>query len=370
MMTQLGFALRDIWRKPIVFVFFAIQLSVPLLFSCLYLDFTLEAMRYIRNVKEVSNHNVVFFSPYLGTMNQWRISQGAKELLVATLDESRRGYSVVESVKLRNYPNLNIVIGLGAFGEVFQLDNYSKDHSKPLLLIGHEVDALQVGSTVKFGGRNVADLTVMSRLPQGASYLKTGALKSLDNSLLILAEAKSMMGYFFNDWEYGTQIVHNTCLMGPTGEELTNYVSFMLKETGVALNPKDLTAYAKQHYEGNFYGSLYFLIFFGITMVFVVVGIVTNMIQLLDSRMTEYAIHLLSGARMWHLFSRIVIYLILLVSPPVIIVSSFLFSMYRVPLSRLIGVVPPLICFVLLLAGFPLVKLHNTDIFSHLRSDD
>jgi len=370
MMTQLWFALRDIWRKPIVFVFFAIQLSIPLLFSWVSLDYALDAMRYIRHVNQVASKNVVFFSPHLGAMNQWHISQGAKELLVATLDESRRGYSVVESVRLRNYPNLNIVIGLGAFGEVFQLDSGSKDHSKPLLLIGHKVDALQVGSTVEFGERNVAELTVMGRLPQGASYIKTGALESLDNSMLILAEAQSIMGYFFNDWEYGTEIVHNTCLLNPTGEELINYVSLMSKETGMALNPRDLSGYAKQHFGGNFYGSLYFLIFFGIAMLFVIVGIVTNMLQLLDSRMTEYAIHLLSGASMWHLFSRIVIYLFLLVGPPVMLVAWFIFSMYSVPLSRLIGVVPPLICFVLLLASIPLIKLQQTDIFARLRSDD
>ncbi|KAF0197940.1 MAG: hypothetical protein FD169_3 [Bacillota bacterium] len=370
MMTQLAFALKDIWRKPIVFVFFAIQLTVPIFFCCLSLIQVVDSVQYIRHVNQVSDYKVVFFSPQIGTMRQWRISQGAKELLVATLDEARRGYSVVETVKLRDYPNLNIVIGLGAFVEVFQLRNDSKESSKPLVLIGHDVDALQVGSTVEFGRRNTTDLTVSSRLPQGASYVMPGGLKSLDKSLIILTEAESMMDYFFNDWEYGVQIVTNTCLISPTGTEMSEFVTRMRNETGMALNPIDLGAYAEQHYQGNFYGVLYLLVFFGITMVYVVVGIVTNTIQLLDSRMTEYAIHLLSGARMWHLCSRIVIYLLLLVSLPILAVSWLLFLMFRIPLPRLIGVVPPLVLFVILLASFPLVRLYNTDIVSHLRSDD
>jgi len=94
----------------------------------------------------------------------------------------------------------------------------------------------------------------------------------------------------------------------------------------------DLVRPQRRYWPGNFYGGLYFLVFFGITLVFIAVGIVTNTLQLLDSRMAEYAIHLLSGAKMSHLYSRVVIYLLLLVSLPVIIVSAYVSLIFRVPL--------------------------------------
>ncbi|MBS4054379.1 MAG: hypothetical protein KGZ64_06370 [Thermaerobacter sp.] len=370
MLTQLAFALRDIRRNPIVYFFFVVQLLVPIFFVSVTLTFMADSIRYIRRVHQVSDHEVVFFSPSIGAVQQWRFSRDAAALLVEVLDEDRRGYSYIENIALREHPNLNFVVGMGQFGEFFQLGSATREATQPLVLIGHNVNALEIGSPVRFG-RSTTPLRVSDRLPPSSSFIARGALKSLDSSVLILAEAEEMMGYFFYDFEYWVEIAKNTCLIDPTGSELRTFVTRMLDESGMALNPLDLGTYAAHHHAGNFYGILYFLVFFGITLAFVVVGIVTNTLQLVDSRMAEYAIHLLSGAKMSHLYSRVVIYLLLLVSLPVIIVSAYVFPLFRVPLyTGLIGVAPLIVCGVALLSSIPLLKLRSTDIVLHLRSDD
>ena len=360
MLTQFAFAMRDIRRNPIVYFFFVVQLLVPIFFVSIALTFMVDSIRYLRRVHQVADHEVVFFSPSIGAMPQWRFSRGAATLLVEVLDKYRRGYSYIENIGLREHPNLNFVVGMGNFGEFFQLGSTAREATQPLVLIGHNVNTLQIGNPVQFG-RSTTLLRVSDRLPPNSSFIAGGALKSLDSSVLILTKAKAMMGYFFYDFEHWAEIAKNTCLLNPTGSELRTFVTRMLDESGMALNPLDLGTYAAHHHAGNFYGGLYFLVFFGITLVFIAVGIVANTLQLLDSRMAEYAIHLLSGAKMSHLYSSVVIYLLLLVSLPVIIVSAYVSLIFRVPpYTGLIRVAPLVVCVVALLSSIPLLKLRST----------
>ncbi|MBT9158576.1 MAG: hypothetical protein DDT36_01593 [Firmicutes bacterium] len=368
MITQLVFAFRDIWRKPVIFGFFAIQLVVALFFGFVSLDQVRTSVQHTTVARGLADSRLVFFSPNIATLPQRRLTP--TELMVTTLDESQRAYSVVTSVKLQDYPSLNVVVGLGAFAETFRLAGDLSAIPKPIAFVGHDVDVVQVGGVVEFGERNTENIAVRSRLPRGASYILRGTPTNLDDSLVILVDAKSVLGYFFNSWQHFDEIMVNMCLVDPTGAELAQFVSRILNDAGVALNPIDLNAHSRQVHDGNFYGALFFLVFFGITMVYTLVGIVVNMLQLIDSHLSEYAIHLLSGARMWHLYARVFIYVFVLVSPPVMLVSWFFLLMHQMPMYGLVGVVPPLICLILLLAGFPILKLYKTDLFAHLRSDD
>lgn len=370
MLTQLLFAGKDIWRKPVVFVFFVIQLVVSTFFGFLSLDQAATFARNIKSVGNVTNSHIVFFSPTLETLIQRRITQGGNDLLVNTLDGGLRAYSTVLSARLQDHPKLDLVVGLGEFADVFQLEGSISDLVKPVVLVGHNVVHLQVGDTVRFGELNTASLTVGRRLPQGASYILRATPTSLDDSVVILTDVESMLTHYYRGFQHFDEILVNLSLINPTGSEMSQFVASVLREVGVAVNPMDLNTYSRQRQGDAFYGALFFLAFFGITLAYVLVGIVANILMLLESHMSEYAIHLLSGAQMRHLYSRVVIYIALLVVPPLLLVSMLLLLMHQTPLVRIISVIPPAIVLVIVLAGIPVLRLRKADLSAYLRSDD
>jgi len=369
MMTQLAFALRDIRRRPVVFVFFAIQLVVVLLFLPIMAQTAIISSRNIRIAENMADNRMVFFSQTLGTFVHRSLTPDGARWLSSTLDESLRAYSVVTSIKLREHPDLAVVVGVGAFAELLPLKDHASMPAGPVALIGNDVGSLQVGDHVSFGERNRVDILVHNRLPRGAHFIASGIPQVLDNSLLILTSAESMLGFFYLGYLHFDEILVNTSLVRPSGADLLYFVTGVREMTGVALYPIELNDYSQQHHGGAFYGALFFLIFFAIAMAYVLVGIVANIVLLLENHMSEYAIHLLSGASLGHLYARVFIYITLLVGPPFLLASIFPRPMYQAPWVQLLSTIALLGGLIAIIAVVPIIKLRNSDIFLHLRGD-
>lgn len=369
MMTQFAFALRDVRRRPVVFVFFAIQLVVVLLFLPIVAQSAITSSRHIRIAESMADNRMVFFSQTLGTFVRRSVTPDGARWLSSALDENLRAYSVVSSIKLREHPDLAVVVGVGAFSELLQLKGHDSMPAGPVALIGNNVGSLRVGDYVSFGERNTKDILVHHRLPRGANYIARGTPQTLDNSLVILTSAESIMGFFYVGYHHFDEILVNTSLIRPSGADLLYFVSGVREMTGVALHPIELNDYSQQHHGGAFYGAVFFLVFFAITSAYVLVGIVVNIVLLLENHMSEYAIHLLSGARLWHLYARVFIYITLLVGPPLLLASILLRSMYQAPWAQLFGAIPLLGGLVSIIAVVPIIKLRKSDIFLHLRGD-
>jgi len=368
-MTQLAFAIRDIRRRPVVFVFFAIQLVVVLLFLPIMAQSTIISSRNIRIAQSMADNRMVFFSQTLGTFVRRSVTPDGGRWLSSALDENLSAYSVVSSIKLRQHPDLAVVVGVGSFSELLQIKDHDSMPAGPIALIGYDVSTLRVGDRVSFGERNTEDILVHQRLPRGAHYIKRGTPQLLDNSLVVLTSAESVLGFFFVGYHHFDEILVNTSLVRPSGADLLYFVSGVREMTGVALHPIDLNDYSQQHHGGAFYGALFFLIFFAITSAYVLVGIVANIVLLLENHMSEYAIHLLSGASLWHLYARVFIYITLLVGPPLFLASILLRYMYQAPWAQLFSVIPLLGGLVAIIAVVPIIKLRQSDIFLHLRGD-
>lgn len=365
MRNQCSFALKDIWRRPVLFSFFALQLIVALLFVSFLFEQLAFLSLYISNVDKVAAHNLTFFRPHSQTHSA--ISQEAQDSLKEIFDVNQSGYSLIESISLSGLSDIDIVVAVGAFAEVYSIDHIVSDSDQEIVvLIGNQVKSLDLGDTIDFGQTRTTSLEVNARLPAGAAYVKTGSVNSLDDSILILADMETMGNYYYK--HYITDIVFNSVLVNPTRDELVNFVTTM--QGNFVLNPVNLITYAQQRHKQLYNDSLIFLLFFLVTLGFVILGIIANILQLINRNIREYAIHLLHGATLQHLYSRLVIYVCLLVSPPLLI-SSYLLSVLRpvAPLSLSVLLLL-ILSFTFLIACVPIVKLSKTDVPSYLRSDD
>ncbi|MTI94105.1 MAG: hypothetical protein FH749_01250 [Firmicutes bacterium] len=367
MKTQFRFALRDIWKRPVIFIFFALQLIVSIALFSYYYNTIQYGSEYVFAAGKLSDHNLTYFSPDFDSGAQRSATPQAQEMLIEILDLQRSGYSMIQSIGLDSYPDMDIVVGLGAFADVYDINFESSSNQGPIVLAGSRLEGLTVGDTIEFGLRERETLTVSSRLPSGSNYITFGQVKSLDDSLLILADTGSIVDFYFRGYDLWQEIIVNITLINPGGAELAEFIIAMREESNFILHPVKQQSYGEQHFLGIFYGSLLYLIFFGIALIFTGFGITANILQLMSSNMREYAIHLLSGAGMRELYARIIIYIFLLVTPPVII-SPHILPMPAPP-PPLPALVLVSLAFTLLLALVPVIKLSKTDLISYLRSD-
>lgn len=367
MITPWRFAFRDIRKEPLLFAFFAFQMIVATFFLSIYMDRVISLARDIDQVSRFSQHDLTFFSPHLGTVSQRRITERAAELLREIFDLKRAGYSVIETITPEGYPDVKVVAGVGAWEEIFLQDISPPRNQDIAVFVGSRVKSIEVGDGVKFGKTRTVELNVSGRLPEGSVYFQGGSPLSLDHALLFLVDFQCLTETYYPAWYFWDEIIFNTVLVNPSGEELLEFITGIREETGLILNPFDQDYY-HNNYRRFLSGARLSIIFFSVTTVFIFFGLLSNILLLLESNMREYAIHLLHGAGMPQLYSRIAIYVFLLVSIP-LLAARVLNALLPSPLVPLPRLVPLIVFMALLLACIPMVQLKKSDLIFYLRSD-
>ena len=357
-MSQLRFTIRDIWKKPAIFVFFIIQLFL----ATVCLSIPLEQMIYSASSRQLTNYyndlDITFFNPYMETTSGIR---DAFPVLKKILEE-KTGYSTINYMKLSD-PDSEIIIGLGAFADVFGIEGYGGGTS---VLIGNEVVSLDLGDSIELevGLENVArKYKVNGRLPADSVYIPDGAVYSLDNSVVVLTD--DLEPLFLSHFH---ELIFNVALVNTNPQAIHDFVIDIKEATGIVLHPSDCLAAVKRLNQ-LFRDGFIFTSFFVVTLTFVILGVIINILQLMDSNLREHSIHLLIGARMHHLYTRTIAYVLLQISLPIFLsahVITILRPIAPLPLSILALL---LAVFTFLIALVPIMKLSKQDFTLHLRSD-
>jgi hypothetical protein len=360
MKTQIWFSVRDVLKKPGTFIAFTLQLLVSLIFiSLIFVYFTHSGSNF-REIKRHSDLNLIYFQEVSEGGHQLRpeINENLRRYLNAREDKY---YSLV-TLYSDEFTDFEVLVGLGAFTKALNKDIRLKADKDFNVFIGNKVKDYKVGDSISFGKLERKSLTITSRLPANTSYLFRGTSQSLDNSVLILSELDSMYHYYGGFEE--TNIVLGTHLLAPDNAVLLDFV-FIAAENDITLNAVTMNSYSNQIERNHAVSAMFFYL---IASTFTLVGIVVNVLQLIEINKYEYAIHLLYGARIQHLNVRTAFYVFWIVSLPLCIFWCFLVWIgFPLPSPLLILSITIL---TFLLAWVPLLNLKHRDLFSYLRSDE
>lgn len=351
MRRLLKFTLSDFWKnKRITLLLFA-QLILGIFFFLIATD----QFSYFKNkdqeIKKIEKYNITYFSPSFSS--NFTYSEEADKELENLFDVKQNGFSIVESITLAEFPGVKVVVGLGAFEQIYNITPLFGNDSKldtTIIMIGNKVNNIEVGKDITFGFLKQENYKVIGKLPKNKNYIIRTAVKNLDESILILTSKKTMKNLFGN--MYLDEIIGNSCIISPSKSELRNYLS-VINQTKTELTPVNLNSIYEKIYNNSYTDGYILFIFYLLTILFIFISIITNTIQLVYSNMREYSIHLLYGARRRDIFIAIIFYNILIISIPILCdvylineitgksIELFLFAMFAIPvIAILIGYLP------------------------------
>lgn len=364
MNKTLYYVCKDLRTNIPMIVFFIGQLLIVNFYFYFCIAEIISNYDYGNQIKKLRDHNIVEFDVFYGAQPV-SITPDIDILLTDVLDHNGKGYSVLDHIHFDEYEQVQTVIGLGAFGRIFGLTPEKNTIDDPILLIGSNVKNLNVGDKIPVGIVTQEDLVITSRLPEGSSYLKGQRSINLDNSIVLLINYENFKFYY--DYYYIEPIISNIGLANPSNEELYNFISIISKSEYFTLSPKIFNEYSAEVFNINKSNNFFFFVFFLVTILFIFLGIISNISIMIDQKLKEYAINRLYGASLFHLYCRTVLYLIFIVAPPFIL-SYLIINMIEdlIPLSLFLFI---LLISVLLLSILPIRQIKKNDMLHFLRRD-
>lgn len=310
----------------------------------------------IKTMKNIEKYNLVYFQVPFNDRG-FTYSGEIDEMLTELLDLKHAAYSIADSVTLENESKQKVVVGMGAaFAEVFGLAPYIKNNefSHPIALLGADVKHIKVGESIPFGTVKKVNVKVAGRLPPHANYMNRTAVAGLDRSVLILTSKEQMIefyGYYhLKEW------VRNVVLLNPSPSTLIDYVSVFGK-SNFGLTPIQFNTAAFKHYDNIYTFTVRAFLFYLIAILFLLINLVVNVLQLVWRNMREYAIHLLYGARYSQIYIRTILYLFMMITLPLFFSFYQIWSIGMGEWIPFFWVITAIVGVVLFIAAIPIMQI-------------
>ncbi len=298
-----------------VSLFFLFAAARELLFSFHGLD----------AIKKLEANDSIYFQT--GSTSHLNYSQENEDFLQKLMDSEKKAYSILTSVRFEGLENTPVVMGVGAFDEVFNLEKYNKvrtDSTDSTIWIGSKVKSVHVGDVLQYGTVKKEKSIIEGRLPANSTYILREAMMSLDESIVILTSKQKMNE--LHSYYYMDELMRNSVLFDVNSDEIAEYI-LRMNQQGTTLSPISFNQQLHEHYGSLYKNAILLTAFYLITSLFVFVSLTINTIQLIEQNLQEYAVHLLYGARLESIFQRIMVYLLGMIIPPISLALSVLFLM-------------------------------------------
>jgi len=370
-MIQFRFAMNDIKRNVKIVLIVIGFLLITGYFFMLMTTTLLLNLDFVNEVQRIRDENITFFRIYYPSEGSGGITSETQRWLAQALDNNR-AYSFVQSPELSRRLGADVIFAFGIFDEVFDIElEGTKTSSSPFkILFGNKVNGLGEGDLIELDSHINTSIKaeVIGRLPRGASYLTphSSRVNKLNNSIVVLAEYETWSSVYWPD----SQILANMCFVNtPTGY-ITSFVEGIVDSSSLRIIPASFYDYVLEKNIHQIEDTVLFLLFF-LSIIFLIgVGIVANLLLLIDRNLREYAIHRLYGATLTDLYLRTVIYVSTLILPPFAIVYSRLNSLFPFMTSHVdIGFVCVVISIIGIVVIIPFKKLRNQNVALCLRRD-
>jgi hypothetical protein len=299
-------------RKNLVFItIFSSQVIIVALFTFFASIQMAGVIDYKQTTEKLKPFNLVHFKTYYGTDYAIYTPEMNKQLMYL-LDKQQQAYSSIDSIRLPEYPDIPVIIGIGGFGHVYSISDTT--NQLPVAYIGKDVSDIHVGDQVTFGASVRQSLTISHQLKDHLSYMRYQTPVDLDESIIILTTYSQFMeSYGANDLE---QIVTNTVLIDPSSERIKQFIDVMTQSDFFNFSPVYWNFQAPFAYKELLNSSLFFIIFFFITMLFIFMGLIGNLFRMIDQNIRQYAIHRMYGASGIGIASQMLLYVTIVLLIP------------------------------------------------------
>lgn len=249
-----------------------------------------------------------------------QINENINSLLENWMDKNKVAYTSVNSYTIENYPNVNVVIGIGNFNQIFDLGLNIGDNELCVVL-GKNLKEIKIGETIEVGMSKKIECKVSNRLSDTHKYLIGTNVKSLDDSLLILMSKGDYQKLFSN--YYLDEFFFNLGVSQAPNHEIITYLEEM-ENAGFHLLPVSINSLLDKYKNSVIKNDIIFLVFYLVTQFFIICSIIANIVLLQQKNSKEYAIHLLYGAKLRQIYARIICYTSIIVVPPILSTTFFL----------------------------------------------
>jgi hypothetical protein len=374
MITQFSFALKDIRKNIWLIIAFIFQLSLAFLFISLLSNELIKEQQNQQQFKNIYKNQFISFKLYRNQSKNLKVGEELDNLLTKTLDGNKNAYSTITTTlsesTLANGSNLEVVVGLGGFSKLFDIQPKIKGNntSEAIVLMGSKVKNHKIGDDIEIGTFALNPLKVSESLPRGASYVDSNGTHYLDDSIVILTTWKSWKDY--NELDYIEQIIGNIKLVDINEESAAEFAQGISmanqKYDIVPININDI----KENKKDTAKGQSVFLLFFISMIIMICVGVTSSLMQLVDNNLKEYAIHRLYGAELKDIYIRIIIYSTIIIAIPFLPVCFILRSYPPEMLSFIpIIFISIFVLMIITVTVYPILRLKHQDITAFLRRD-
>ena len=367
MINQFKFALKDLNNNISLVIMFMLQLFISLLFILLLSNMLIQEFEANKKFSNLYSESFYSLQSYQTNPIPIALTNDLDEVLSNTLNGDMKSYTVFNTVINVDDKEINIVIGLGGFGKIFNLYPKENNNSDLTVLLGSNVKNLNVGDNINIGTFSSKPITINDNLLKNSCYFDNTGIYNLDNSIVILSSWDVWKKV--NTFDYMENILSNIKFIDVDKE----YVFDFAQNISIINKNYDFTPIDNNYItekKATTKGQTVFLVFFINIVIMICIGLFSNLMQLVDNNLREYSINRLYGSTISYIYLRLVIYISTILIIPFAIMI-FIFKEYPLEMLKYI----PLLFLILIIfitlsiITYPIIKLKGHSIPSFLRRD-
>ena len=290
MMLQIRLALKDIIKNLSSIIFFIIQITIFTIFAIIVLDGLNSSINYNKSYEKINNYNITGFKPYYSNEDSYKLSD---ELISYTTIEKKfaenKALSFIDIIRIKKYSDIKVIIGIGMFRDVYDF----KSNEDISVLIGSDVKGIKPGDSFELGDKETVKLTISEYMKPNSYFFQNNYLSSLDRSILILMSFSDFSDIFFNSNHNYREVSHrkmilntNLKLIDPTFDELEGVIDEINYSNEIVVIPIDYNDYILDRSIENKENITFFIIVIIGAFIFLSIGIVNNLLSLVDNNLT------------------------------------------------------------------------------------
>ncbi len=357
---------KDIRENIYILLFFILQICICCVFIIMCSIQLIIASNFNNQIKHLRDYNIVNFNVYYG-QSGIKNYKTTNDMLSKILDLEEDAYAYVDTITLPQYPNYKVIIGLGNFNKIYKISYDDKTAIKnsdgTIILTGSKIKDIQIGDGIEIGSN---EYQVNGRLSSNAAYTKGMTDITLDQCILILTQYSSLNEWYPN--YYISDVIASLGLLNPDSTYLESIID-VINNNYIIVSPVYFNSSSEEAYSELIDNTYFFFILFICVLLFTCIGIISNLLLMIEKNYKTYAIHRVYGATLFSLCSRVVFYIACILVIPFIvciIVIKLYSGLYHIPIPWLIIIFAIITGF---LSWLPISNIKKKDMSYFLRRD-
>jgi hypothetical protein len=358
-------AMKDVKKNLTNIIFFVFQLTFCIIFFVVVMSGIVDQFFYQKTYDKIMNSKITGFNIYYSDNNDFGDDLNQNdETAIRDMFEDNRAYSFVDSIRIEKFKDVPIIIGIGAFGMVY--DYYPS--SEITAFKGSNLKNIEVGENFIIGNANAV---IKEELPFGASFFRKGYLNKLNNCILVIMPYSKFETVFTGDNMnfYNMLIRSNLNLINASDSEVDDITKAINNTKQNKVIPISYNDFLTEQYNEKKNNIYFFTIIIISAFIFISYGIFKNLLNLVDKNLTEYTVNILFGATIKDIFIRNFIYVMIIIGPSILISFFFINAVGIIGKINISLQIVVIILISILVSFVPHCRISRNYLLNNLRRD-